>query len=110
MAIALRLVHSVVSFATMGKRPGRGSRARKQAASQAKYEEKRSEKDSTNEIWFNLVGSKPRLLSDGNEDDCQFAIKFAEGVRNELWKIKEQQEQYETIDINTATNHLRTVF
>ena len=74
MAIALRLVHSVVSFATMGKRPGRGSRARKQAASQAKYLEKRSEKGPTHEIWFSLVGSKPRLISATNEVDCNFSF------------------------------------
>ena len=77
----------------MGTRAGRSTVMRKWMPQEAKYEAKRSENDSTKQICFNLVGSKPRLLSDANEDDCQFAIKFAEGVRNELWKIKEQQKQ-----------------
>ena len=74
-------------------------------AQEAKYEAKRSKNDSTNEICFNLVGSKPRLLSAANEADCNFATKFADGVRNELRKIKEHQEQFETSVPNSITYH-----
>ena len=54
-----------LSFATMGKRPGRGAVMHKRMAQEAKYEAKRYENDSTKQICFNLVGSKPRLLSAG---------------------------------------------
>ena len=42
---------------------------------EAKYEATGSKNDSTNEICFNLVGSKPRLLSAANEADCACASK-----------------------------------
>ena len=103
MTIALRRVCSILSFATMGKRPGRGALFRKQKAQEARYVQKGPEKDS-------IVGSKPRLLSAANEDDCKFAIKFADGVRNELREIKEQQEQFETSDTTSTSKHHSTVF
>ena len=103
MTIALRRVCSILSFPTMGKRPGRGALFRKQKAQEARYVQKGPEKDS-------IVGSKPRLLSAANEDDCKFAIKFADGVRNELRKIKSQQEQFETSDTHSTSKHHRTVF
>ena len=49
----------------MGTRAGRSTVMRKRMPQEAKYEAKRSENDSTKQICFNLVGSKPRLLSPG---------------------------------------------
>ena len=54
MAIALRLVRSILSCATMVKRPGRGSRMRKETVSEGNYEEKRSEKDMDEQSQFQL--------------------------------------------------------
>ena len=115
VAILLRLVYCVLASAVMGKRPGRGHLAKKKQKSEAQYLLRHP--DRAHSAGVGDSSFKPRRLSVFNEEDCKFAVKFADGVNKEISKVRDHQiklnankEKVEEDDVKERTNSLRSPF
>ena len=92
----------------MGKRPGRGAVLRKKEKSEAAYAAKNSGNDD--QIIFNLVGSRPRILGPENDHDCKFSVKFADGVKGEVQEVKEHVDKMERKEESLVSDTHRSSF
>ena len=59
------------------KKPGAGALAKKRLRQEDKYKEQVATRDQKH---FVPGEGKPEILSAANEEHCQFALKFAQGV------------------------------
>ena len=117
VALVLRLRFSPrVFFSSMPakrkKKTGAGALAKKRLRQEDKYKEQVATRDQKH---FVPGEGKPEILSAANEEHCQFALKFAQGVHAELDKVQSAAAKYASdadvvAEVSQPRRRLRSVY